>query len=120
MIGAFEDAQDYKAFEAAIIFDYDASSAVERELVLRLASLLWRLRRATSMETGLFEIHADNPNKFEEAHRLSAASRLFGYACLSSLTYEYHRWPRSPNSARSILVLMASWVMPLLSLRAAF
>ena len=48
VIGALEDAEDYKAFEAAIIADYDAESAVERELVLRLASLLWRLRRATT------------------------------------------------------------------------
>ena len=60
MIGALEDAEDYKAFEAAIIADYDAQSAVERELVLRLASLLWRLRRATTMETGLFEIQANH------------------------------------------------------------
>ena len=59
VIGALEDAEDYKAFEAAIIADYDAQSAVERELVLRLASLLWRLRRATTVETGLFEIQAD-------------------------------------------------------------
>jgi hypothetical protein len=44
VIGALEDAEDYKAFEAAIIADYDVQSAVERELVLRLASLLWRLR----------------------------------------------------------------------------
>jgi hypothetical protein len=58
VIGALEDAEDYKAFEAAIIADYDAQSAVERELVLRLASLLWRLRRATAIETGLFEIEA--------------------------------------------------------------
>jgi hypothetical protein len=34
----------------------DARSAVERELVLRLASLLWRLRRATAIESGLFKI----------------------------------------------------------------
>jgi hypothetical protein len=54
-----EDAEDYQAFEAAITADYDAQSAVERELVLRLASLLWRLRRATMMETGLFEIQAE-------------------------------------------------------------
>ena len=40
VIGALEDAEDYKAFEAAVIADYDAQSAVERELVLRLASLL--------------------------------------------------------------------------------
>ena len=36
--------------------DYDAETAVERELVLRLASLLWRLRRATAIETGLPQI----------------------------------------------------------------
>src|SRR3954451_9218836 len=59
VIGALEDAEDYKAFEAAIIADYDAQSAVERELVLRLASLLWRLRRATTMETGLFQIQLE-------------------------------------------------------------
>src|SRR5215213_2975389 len=58
VIGALEDAEDYKAFEAAVIADYDAQSAVERELVLRLASLLWRIRRATMMETGLFDIQA--------------------------------------------------------------
>jgi hypothetical protein len=60
VIGALEDAEDYKAFEAAIISDYDAQSAVERELVLRLASLLWRLRRATALETGLFQIQAEH------------------------------------------------------------
>src|SRR5208282_6438208 len=60
VIDALEDAEDYKAFEAAIIADYDAQSAVERELVLRVASLLWRLRRATTMETGLFGLQADH------------------------------------------------------------
>ena len=39
VIGALEDTEDYKAFEATITADYDAQSAVERELVLRLASL---------------------------------------------------------------------------------
>jgi hypothetical protein len=43
-----------------------AQSAVERELVLRLASLLWRLRRATTMETGLFEIQADHLIEFRQ------------------------------------------------------
>ena len=52
VIGALEDAEDYKAFEAAITADYDARSAVERELVLRLASLLWRLRRAMTWKRG--------------------------------------------------------------------
>jgi hypothetical protein len=78
-----EDAEDYQAFEAAIIADYDTRSAVERELVLRLASLLWRLRRATTMETGLFEIQANHLNGFRPTRRLLPAAReavypLFG------------------------------------------
>ena len=75
VIGALEDAEDYKAFEAAIIADYDAQSAVERELVLRLASLLWRLRRATTMETGLFEIQADHLREFRQAAKLNQSRR---------------------------------------------
>jgi hypothetical protein len=35
VIDALEDAEDYKAFEAAIIADYHAQSAVQRKLVLR-------------------------------------------------------------------------------------
>src|SRR6516165_3950418 len=58
VIDALEDAEDYAAFEMAVTADYDAQSAVERELVLRLASLLWRLRRATTIESGLFKIQA--------------------------------------------------------------
>ena len=75
VIGALEDAEDYKAFEAAIIADYDAQSAVERELVLRLASLLWRLRRATTMETGLFEIQADHLREFRQGRQVSQSRR---------------------------------------------
>ncbi len=75
VIGALEDAEDYKAFEAAITADYDAQSAVERELVLRLASLLWRLRRATTIETGLFEIQADHLSNFRKTRQISPASR---------------------------------------------
>ena len=56
VVGSLEDAQDYKAFEAAITADYDVDTAVARELVLRLASLLWRLRRANAIEADLFEI----------------------------------------------------------------
>ena len=80
VIGALEDAEDYKAFEAAITADYDAQSAVERELVLRLASLLWRLRRATTMETGLFEIQADQLRAFRQGHQTQPMSREIIYA----------------------------------------
>src|SRR5215472_11718410 len=40
-----EDVRSYRAFELA--------------LVHRLASLLWRLRRASAIETGLFEIQGE-------------------------------------------------------------
>jgi hypothetical protein len=59
VIGPLEDPEDYKAFEQAVTADYDAETAVERELVLRLASLLWRLRRSTLIETGLLQIQGD-------------------------------------------------------------
>src|ERR1700751_1480737 len=72
VIDALEDAEDYAAFEMAVTADHDAQSAVERELVLRLASLLWRLRRATAIESVLFKIQAKQLLQFREwrrAHR---------------------------------------------------
>ena len=74
-LAAVENAEDYKAFEAAVVPDYDAQSAVERELVLRLASVLWRLRRATTMETGLFEIQAEHLRDYRQSRPLSPDSR---------------------------------------------
>src|SRR4051794_39365652 len=76
VIAALEDAEDYKTFEAAVITDYDAQSAVERELVLRLASLLWRIRRATTIETGLFEIQARQLLEFQ--NKRDAQQSLLG------------------------------------------
>jgi hypothetical protein len=57
---------------------------VERELVLRLASLLWRLRRATIIETGLFEIQADHLTNFRRTHQISPASREIVYALFNA------------------------------------
>jgi hypothetical protein len=82
VIGAMEDAEDYKAFEAAVIADYDAQSAVERELLLRLASVLWRLRRATTMETGLFEIQAQHLPDYRQGRKLLPNSREVIHAVL--------------------------------------
>jgi hypothetical protein len=53
LIGPLEDPANYRAFELAVTAPYEVETAVERELVLRLASLLWQSRRATSVETGL-------------------------------------------------------------------
>ena len=65
IIATLEDCEDYEAFQAAVTADYDAELAVERELVLRLASVLWRLRRATGIETALFESVTTEPGKAE-------------------------------------------------------
>src|SRR4051812_12248172 len=58
VITALEDERAYKRFEAIVIHDHGPETAVERALVARLASLLWRLRRAVAIETGLFAIQA--------------------------------------------------------------
>jgi hypothetical protein len=63
VIETVEDIEDYRAFEATIIADFDAETAVERELVLRLASLLWRIRRATSIETDLIRFQTEVVHK---------------------------------------------------------
>jgi len=70
VVDALEDAEDYAAFELAVTADYDAPSAVERELVLRLASLLWRLRRATAIESGLFKIQARHLLQFRQRRQV--------------------------------------------------
>ena len=102
VIGALEDAEDYKAFEAVIIADYEAQSAVERELVLRLASLLWRLRRATTMETGLFEIQADHLSEFRRARQALPACREAIYTQFGRVDSASHdRNPPSRNIANT-------------------
>jgi len=59
VVNVLEDPAAYRAFEAQIISDYSPATIIERDLVTRLASLLWRLRRATAIETGLLQIHAE-------------------------------------------------------------
>ena len=95
VIGALEDAEDYKAFEAAIIADYDAQSAVKRELVLRLASLFWRLRRATTMETGLFKIQS------EEARPPSSALERLSMRCSGQPTRTVSAGTRPCKASRT-------------------
>jgi hypothetical protein len=58
VIADFEDLRSYRAFERAICARFGPRSVIELELIQRLASLLWRLRRATAIETGLFQIQS--------------------------------------------------------------
>jgi hypothetical protein len=56
VIDKAENAEDYAEFEQAIIDDYQPITAIEYQLVMRLASLLWRLRRTVAIESGLFQL----------------------------------------------------------------
>jgi len=58
VVDTLECAADYRAFEKAIKSDYAPQTAIESQLVSRLASLLWRLRRAVIIESGLLNIQA--------------------------------------------------------------
>jgi hypothetical protein len=66
VIQPLEDAEDYQAFELSVTADFDPRTAVERELILRLAGLLWRLRRATAIETGLLQTRSCNGGPAEQ------------------------------------------------------
>ena len=101
VISALEDSEDYKAFETAITADYDAQSAVERELVLRLASLLWRLRRATIMETGLFELEGEQQDKLNEAAEAHVDSAEVIHAKFGRAEHTRAVAARSANSITS-------------------
>jgi hypothetical protein len=95
VIGSLEDPDDYQAFELAITADYDAQSAVERELVLRLASALWRLRRASAIETGLFEISGGLASADVQAERAPPLFLGFRPNDRSALNRHLRQWPRA-------------------------
>jgi hypothetical protein len=59
VIKALEHVRSYRAFERALIASVDPRSVLELALAHRLASLLWRLRRASAIETGLFQIQGE-------------------------------------------------------------
>jgi hypothetical protein len=59
IIEPLENPEEYRAFEEAIVAEYLPQTPVEQELVCRLASLFWRLRRATSIETGLLRMQSE-------------------------------------------------------------
>jgi hypothetical protein len=61
--------------------------------VLRLASLLWRLRRATTIETGLFDIETEHLSEAGRSHQVSAASREVVRAL-----FRRHKLVSSPDS----------------------
>jgi len=69
LIEPLEDRESYRAFEAAILGEYLPQTPVEKELVHRLASLFWRLRRATSIETGLLRLQSEILQDFRSSRQ---------------------------------------------------
>src|SRR5262244_1633086 len=59
VVQGLEDVRSYRAFERTLVGSVDPRSVIELALVHRLANLLWRLRRASAIETGLFEIQGE-------------------------------------------------------------
>ena len=80
-----EDIRDYRAFERLLIRSIDPRTAIELALIQRLANLLWRLRRASAIETGLFEVQGEfllaqrQSSAREQPGAVQTAARLNGH-----------------------------------------
>lgn len=57
VLHGIEDAQEYRRLQLRIRRQYRPVCPTDEELLDRLCSLLWRLRRAGSIESGLLSIH---------------------------------------------------------------
>ena len=98
VVKTLEYVRSYRAFERALVGSVDPRSVLELELVHRLASLLWRLRRASAIETGLFELQggfllargqgpSGGPN---QPSMLATSSRANGYGKASGSNGQHH------------------------------
>ena len=64
-----EHAEDFEELRSALIEQYDPQSALEFELLERLAGILWRLRRVPLFEAGILDArHADVSDDELERH----------------------------------------------------
>src|SRR6516225_9311477 len=59
VVTTLEHVRSYRAFERALVGSIDPRSVIELALVHFLFFLLWRVHRASAIETGLFEIQAE-------------------------------------------------------------
>ena len=75
VIEPLENPEEYRVFEAAIVAEYMPQTPVERELVHRLASLFWRTRRATSIETGLLRMQSEILQAFRSSRQKTIDTR---------------------------------------------
>ena len=98
VIDVIEEAADYEALAAAINADFRPATNFELEMIARLISLLWRLRRATAIESGLLALEVLGSRRSVPKERLS----LF-YNVMPSVTrpIEYESGVQNPAMAQS-------------------
>ena len=86
VIDVLEDDAEFRSFKDQIVSAYQPVSTIHQELVRRLVSVLWRLRRAHAVETGLLSIQS----KLQRDVRVPASQidmlELFGLEETSSNT----------------------------------
>jgi hypothetical protein len=58
VVDVFEEDAEFSAFAERIVSAYQPLSTIHQELLHRLVALLWRLRRAHAVETGLLSIQS--------------------------------------------------------------
>src|SRR5437763_11029076 len=84
VVEPLENPEEYRAFEDAIVSEFRPQTPVEQELVHRLASLFWRLRRATSIDTGLLRMQSGILQTFRSS-RQNAAKPSAGEGAFQAL-----------------------------------
>ena len=114
VIVPLEDAEDYEAFEESVAASFDPETAVERELILRLASLLWRLRRATSIETGLFMLNSGNDHgslprssAHHPAMRVVQLPSTTSLDQVGSVSSQHNDWPTPSRPSTDMQIVLA-------------
>ena len=125
VIMPLEDVDDYEAFEESVAASFDPETAVERELILRLASLLWRLRRATSIETGLFTLTSGNDpgSRHRSSNPVARIVQLPSAPSsdqLGSASSEHSDWQTRSRSSTEMQIVLARRFNSLQSLDGAF
>ncbi len=74
-----EDADDFDELRAELMDEYDPQSALECELVERLAGILWRLRRVPFFEAAIFDARHGQVSRARSLNnRVSEESRETG------------------------------------------
>jgi hypothetical protein len=84
---------------------FDAETAIERELTLRLASLLWRIRRATAIETELFQMQAEILQERRLDHSriyLTFGAKSPEWIAIEDADEERERFRRPPTDASDL------------------